>query len=259
MNPSGPDARQVERSLGSLVEAFRRVARTSDAGWIEERDHVISIATGMPVAAFNPTFVVAPPGDPSTALERARAFYARASIAGELNAWGDAADTLADAARSAGLTAGHRIPCMLLAPLVATTPAAPDLQVRRVQDAAALQVFNDVCAEAFELDRPVLAVLDDPRMLEMPGFAFHLGLVDGLAVGTAMTCCIDGVVLIFNVATLPSHRRRGIGEAMTWSAIDHGVQAGCDVAFLQASPDGLPLYERMGFRHALEMRTWSLA
>ncbi len=220
---------------------------------------MFSVATGMPVAAFNPTFVVAPPGDPVAALERVRAFYARASLLGELNAWGDTADAIAGAARSAGYVAGHRIPCLLLAPLVAASPATPGLEVQRVEDAAVLRTFNDVCAESFGLDRKVLAVLDDPRMLEVPGFAFHLGLVDGRAVGTAMTCCIDGVVLIFNVATRPSHRRRGIGEAMTWCAVDHGVGAGCDLAFLQASPDGLRLYERMGFRHVMEMATWSLA
>ena len=220
---------------------------------------MISVATGMPVAAFNPTFVLAPPRDPEAALERVRAFYARTGLAGEVNAWGDAADAISDAARSAGLVAGHRVPCMRLAPVVATTPATPAVERRRVEDAAALRTFNDVCAEAFGLDREVLAVLDDPRMLGVPGFGFHLGLVDGHAVGTAMTCCIDGVVLIFNVATLPSHRRRGIGEAMTRSAVNHGIEAGCDLAFLQASPDGLPLYERMGFRHAEEMQTWSLA
>jgi GNAT superfamily N-acetyltransferase len=246
------------RSLAILAEAFRRVARTSASGWVEERDHVVSVATGMPVAAFNPTFVLAPPRDPEAALARVRAFYARAGVAGEISASGGAAAAIADAARSAGFVAGHRVPCMVLAPLVATTPATPGLEVRRVEDAAALRTFNDVCAEAFGLDRPILAVLDDPRLLDVPGFGFHLGLVEGRAVGTAMTCCIDGVALIFNVATHPSHRRRGIGEAMTWSAVDHGIEAGCDLAFLQATPDGRPLYERMGFEHVTEMATWSL-
>ena len=204
----------MARSLASLAEAFRRVARTSDGGWLEERDHVVRIATGMTVGAFNPTFVVAPPRDPEAAVAGVRAFYARAGLPGEISASGDA---------------------------------------------ASLRTFNDVCAEAFGLDRKVLAVLDDPRMLEVQGFGFHLGLPDGHAVGTAMTCCIDGVVLIFNVATRPSHRRRGIGEAMTSSAVDHGIEAGCDLAFLQASRDGLPLYERMGFQHVMEMATWSLA
>jgi ribosomal protein S18 acetylase RimI-like enzyme len=130
--------------------------------------------------------------------------------------------------------------------------------VERVADAAALRTFNDVCAEAFGFERGILAVLDDPRMLEVPGFGFHLGPIDGHAVGTAMSCCIDGVVLIFNVATRPSHRRRGIGEAMTWSAVHHGLEVGCDLVFLQASPDGQPLYERMGVQHVAEMATWSI-
>ncbi len=220
---------------------------------------MVSVATGMPVAAFNPTFVVAPPRDPAASLERVRAFYARAGLAGEVNAWGETGDAIGDAARSAGFVAGHRIPCMLLTPLVATTPATPGPELRRVEDAATLRTFNDVCAEAFGLDRKVLAVLDDPRMLEVQGFGFHLGLLDGRAVGTAMTCCIDGVVLVFNVATQPSHRRRGIGEAMTRCAVNHGIDAGCEFAFLQASPDGQPLYERMGFQHVMEMATWSLA
>lgn len=220
---------------------------------------MISVTTGMPMAAFNPTFVVAAPGDPASALERVRAFHDRAGLAGEVNAWGDTAETIGDAARSAGCVAGHRIACMLLAPLETTPRATRDLEIRRVDDAVTLLTFNDVCAEAFGFDRQILAVLDDPRLLEVPGFAFHLGLVDGRAVGTVMTCCIDGVALIFNVATRPSHRRRGIGEAMTWCAVNHGIDAGCELAFLQASPDGLALYERMGFRHVMEMATWRLA
>jgi len=258
LSRTGHHARPVARGLAGLIEAYRRLARDSDGGAIEERDHVISVATGIPVAAFNPTFVVEPPRDPAGAIERVRAFYARNALAGEVNASGDAADAIAESARSAGFVAGHRILGMLFAPLVATTPAVPGLEVRRVADAATLRTFNDLCAEVFGLDRPILSVFDNPKMLGTPGFGFHLGFVDGLAVATAMTCCIDGVVLIFNVATRPSHRRRGIGEAMTWCAVNHGLEVGCDLAFLQASPDGLPLYERMGFQHATQMQTWSL-
>ena len=100
MNRPAHDDRQVARSLASLVEAFRRVARLSDRGWIEERDHVVSVATGMPLGAFNPTFVLAPPRDPEAAVARIRAFYARAGLADEISASGDAADAIADAARS---------------------------------------------------------------------------------------------------------------------------------------------------------------
>jgi len=102
---------------------------------------------------------------------------------------------------SAGFVAGHRIPCLRLEPLAGSRPALPGLEVRRVEDTATLLTFNDVRAEAFALDRPILAVLDDPQMLEVPGFGFHLGLVDGRAVeqlGRASSRPRHGV---------PQHRR----------------------------------------------------
>jgi predicted acetyltransferase len=61
---------------------------------------------------------------------------------------------------------------------------------------------------------------------------------------------------IYNVATLPSHRKRGYGEAMTWRAVAGGAAAGCDVAILQASQMGRPIYERMGFRLVAPYRTF---
>jgi len=252
------DARAVERGSASLVEAFRRVARRSERGAIEERDGVICVATGMAVPAFNPTFVVRPPRDPGGALQRVSEFYTRCGLGGEVVAWGDAAKAIDDVAEGAGFVAGHRIPCLLLEPLVSTVPMVPDLQVRRVDDAATLLRFNDVCAEVFGLERQVIAVLDQPWLLELPGSALHLGFVDGAPVATAWSYAIDGVVLLFNIATLDSHRRRGIGEAMTWHALREGVEQGCDLAFLQSSAAGRPLYERMGFGHVVDMRTWSL-
>ena len=258
MSSTVADAQLVERGLASLMEAFRRVARLSERGAIEEHDNVISIATGMPVPAFNPTFVVRPPRDPARALQRVRDFYTRYGLAGEVNASGDTAHAVAEAAPAAGLVAGHRVPCLLLAPLLATLPTVPGLQVQRVDDAAALLRFNDVCAEVFGLERQVIAVFDDPRVLEMPGSALHLGLVDGTPIATAWSYCVDDVVLLFNIATLDSHRRRGIGEAMTWRALHDGFSQGCDLAFLQSTSVGRPLYERMGFGHAVDLQTWSL-
>jgi GNAT superfamily N-acetyltransferase len=253
------NAQLIERGVASLIEAFRRVARLSEHGAIEEHDHVISIATGVPVPSFNPTFVMRPPRDPDRAFRRVRDFYMRLAFAGEVTAWGDTAPAIGDAATRAALVAGHRIPCLLQAPLGVTVPTAPDLEIRRVDDAAALLRFNDVCAEAFGLERQAIAIFDDPRLLAMSGSTPHVGLVGGVPVATAWSYCIDGVVLLFNVATVASHRRRGIGEAMTWRAIQDGLERGCDVAFLQASRAGRPLYERMGFRPAVDMQTWSLA
>jgi ribosomal protein S18 acetylase RimI-like enzyme len=258
MNAEVRETRQTERGVASVIEAYRRLARGSERGAIEEHDHVISIVTGMPVAAFNPTFIVQRPRDIAGAFGRVHDFYARRGHQGVVHASGDTARSIAEPARAAGLVAGHGIPCHVLPLLDITPPPRVALEVQRVGDAAALAQYNDLLAEVFELDAQALAAIFEPWLLELPGIACHLGHVDGLPVATAMSCCIDDVAVVFNIATLPSHRRRGIGEAMTWRAVEDGLEQGCDVAFLQASTAGRPLYERMGFRHVTDVQTWSL-
>ncbi|MGH2634422.1 MAG: GNAT family N-acetyltransferase, partial [Tepidiformaceae bacterium] len=61
---------------------------------------------------------------------------------------------------------------------------------------------------------------------------------------------------VYNVATVPALRRRGIGAAMTWHAIRRGHALGCSVAILQSSEMGLHVYEQMGFRHIGAYRTF---
>ena len=60
----------------------------------------------------------------------------------------------------------------------------------------------------------------------------------------------DGVG-IFNIATPPAWRRHGYGAAMTARVIADGLADGGRWAWLQSSPAGYFIYERLGF-HALE-------
>ncbi len=54
-----------------------------------------------------------------------------------------------------------------------------------------------------------------------------------------------------------SARRRGYGAAMTARVVADGVDAGCDVAALQASEMGRPIYERQGFRTVVHYRAYA--
>ena len=56
------------------------------------------------------------------------------------------------------------------------------------------------------------------------------------------------VLGVFNVATVPGARGRGVGRAVTLAALRDGAAAGCRMAVLQASEMGHPVYERLGFR-----------
>src|SRR5207237_9550494 len=74
------------------------------------------------------------------------------------------------------------------------------------------------------------------------------GYLNGDPVACAMAIRSRNVVGVYAVGTAERARRRGIGTAITWAAIEQGRRWGCDVAVLQASEMGLPVYSAMGFR-----------
>ena len=55
------------------------------------------------------------------------------------------------------------------------------------------------------------------------------------------------------VATQPHARRRGYGAALTWQAT---LAEPSLPAILEASDDGRPVYERMGYRQVGRMSVW---
>jgi GNAT superfamily N-acetyltransferase len=85
-------------------------------------------------------------------------------------------------------------------------------------------------------------LLDKPECVVYVGYAHGDPVVSGLGWRTGRT------IGVYSIATIESARRRGYGAAMTARVVADGVVAGCDVAALQASEIGRPIYERLGFR-----------
>ena len=86
-----------------------------------------------------------------------------------------------------------------------------------------------------------------PALLDVEQFSAFLVLVDGEPGATAAAFVTGAVGGVYNVATVPTHRGRGLGAAATWAAVDAGAQAGATRSILQASAEGAPVYERMGY------------
>ena len=120
--------------------------------------------------------------------------------------------------------------------------------IRRVADAAGIDVHREVSTAGFGSDIAVArgtacsALLDRPECVLYLGYQGDTPVVSGLGWRTGRT------IGVFSIATIESARRRGYGAAMTARVMVDGVAAGCDVAALQASEMGRPIYERLGFR-----------
>lgn len=152
------------------------------------------------------------------------------------------------AARRLGFTHEDSMPGMVVRPVELTVVPGPELEVTGVRDAAGLAVAATVAAAGFEVPREHIAALFTPRVAEMPGLSIYVAHAEGRPVSTATAWIGGGGVGIFNVATPPEQRGRGYGRAITTKAIEEGFSSGADLAWLQSSPLGEPVYRAMGFR-----------
>jgi len=130
-----------------------------------------------------------------------------------------------------------------------STPRGLDIQP--VTTAAQVRAFAEINAanwsppdpwvlHFYEVATPVLLARDSPIRL-------YLGYLDGAPVATAELTTSAGVVGLYNVATLEAYRRRGIGSAMTLRPLLDAARDGRRTAVLQAAPDGVGVYRRIGF------------
>ena len=90
-----------------------------------------------------------------------------------------------------------------------------------------------------------------------PDVRLFTGRLDGRPVATSIAIRSGDVSGVYGVGTHESARRRGVGTAVTWAAVEAGRAWGCDTIVLQASDMGLPVYERMGFRTVVSYETFA--
>jgi predicted GNAT family acetyltransferase len=81
-----------------------------------------------------------------------------------------------------------------------------------------------------------------------------LGRVAGRAIGAAMGYRTDAAVGVFGVTVVASARRRGYGTALTHAAMLTHTRLPC---ILSPSPEGAPLYTKLGFSRVGELSIWS--
>lgn len=96
-----------------------------------------------------------------------------------------------------------------------------------------------------ELVREPLARLEE---VFAPGdYVSLLARLDGVPVGCGSGFVHDGVLGVYNIATLEEARGRGIGYAVTAALLAEGRRRGCRHTVLHATEAGRPVYERLGF------------
>jgi len=100
---------------------------------------------------------------------------------------------------------------------------------------------------------------DWKRFLEASSTGCFVAEENGLVCGTATTICYEGrFAWIGMVLVDPEHRKRGIGTQLLKKSIEYLDQQKIPTMKLDATPQGRPLYEKMGFVAEYEIERWVL-
>jgi len=233
---------QASAHDANFIAAIRLMAEVAPGGTVDQVGPMTVAITGVPGPFFNATWLLEP-GDASMlddAVQRLRS----TGLPFMVHVSDDLPDRAAYAATT-GLTYESVLPCFAIEP-GPIPPAPPELEIRRVV-ADDWEPLMDVTAAGFGMPRQLLDMLYAPHMLDRPDVRAYLGFVDGRPVATSVSIRTGGTVGVYNIATIPAARGRGYGTALTWELL-RDAEPGWDVAVLQASEMGRPVYERMGFQ-----------
>jgi GNAT superfamily N-acetyltransferase len=229
------------------------VGRCSRSVEIDRLDGIVAIRSTMPFDWFNQVLVER--DDAKVVDLPAAAGSGHRGAAGPIVRLRDGVDDrFIPGLTGAGWVAagqGTMTPGMTAFPIdhfAAMAPDLPGFQIRRVDDQGGLDDHRAVVTEGFDVARTVAIGTTDIDLLGTLECTIYVGYAGGLPVTSGLGWRSGRTIGVYAISTVPAARRHGYGEAMTARVVADGIAAGCDVAALQASAVGRPIYERLGFR-----------
>ncbi len=243
----------IVRALARNWHTLRRSFAMVPTVRLRDDAHAFWFSTGIPSAWFNAVlFARFTPEEADTEIADISAHF-RAQYVPWL--WfidpDSGPDDLGARLRAHGMERAFdcRNMAMALPDVPLTAPLPPDVSIYPVVDDATFALWRMVAMIGDERDDRASIDLQIATSLA-PNRLHFVATLRGEPVARATIVPAAGVAGLYGVATLPPARGRGIGHAITCAALDAARGMGYEVAVLQSSPMGYPIYIRIGF-HAL--------
>lgn len=252
----------------NLRECFRLLAVWRARGDVLELPGVTIASAGVTFQMFNAAFLNAPV---ETAAEFERRIEAAAAhFAQRRLRWSFwlCEDWIPKSVRRkagaifhrSGLYLSAEMPGMAAEHLRGGAVREPGFELRQAFSGVGLRDFRQIGALCFHVPPAWFGEVFDDEMARRPGFLAWVAYQNGVPMGTAAAVVAAGVTGLYNIAVLPEYRGRGYGSAITRLATEAAMRRdGGSGVILQASAQGLRMYERMGFRTVTRVLVYNSA
>jgi GNAT superfamily N-acetyltransferase len=245
----------------NFVEAIAALARAMPTGEVRRTEGVTLVRSGLAIRSFNCAFALDRPPSVDGLPEQIERVFSGGRIPWMLVTTAETTPALEPVVRALRLKRVGAMPGMVWEPLPTSPPTAPQgLEIRRIVDPIDARKFARTMMRGFEVDPGLLDAwaehVSTASLAPSTNRAYYLGYVGGQPVCTAVRCSTRDIAGIYGVSTLPVFRRRGLGAAITSRAATDGREEGCRRSYLQSSPIGRTVYERIGYRFVEEYHLW---
>jgi GNAT superfamily N-acetyltransferase len=247
----------IERVDRANAAVFATSADTTPGGRVARQDGLLLVIGTDPSPVIVNTILIEAPAATRAAIERAVEVYRAVGHVPSLMTRDHLDDALATDLQAHGWRRLLGLPGMVLeSPLPAGAtlhPVATDADRERWIEGN-LNGFAEDESEQSAL-RSAFQTLASLHGEDVTAWWIE---VDGRGVASSATW-LDretGVGIVGWVGTDRAYRRRGLGRAVTLATINAGFTKGATVIALQASPMGLPVYEKLGFRTITGYKIW---
>lgn len=242
MDGDGDLRRAADRNF---IGSFAKLAEHTDGGSVRRFGSVVGFITGLPLPIFNGVIVLEPARlqDVDAAADWVRGAgvphwaWLRESLAVDL----------AGHLEARGFERRPWLqPVMAIRPPATRPEPSEGVTVHPVEDEAGLEEHIRHMIDS-GVPEPMI------RRMYVPGFAFDpdvrlfTSCLDGRPMGNSIAIRTGTTSGVYAVGTREEARRRGVGTAATWAAVDAGREWGCSLVVLQSSEMGFGVYEAMGF------------
>jgi GNAT superfamily N-acetyltransferase len=230
------EAALISAAHVNFLGSYRKLAEHAAGGQVRLVGTVFAFVTGVRDPLFNGCVLI-DDCDPA-ALDEALLWVARSRVPFRVFVAGEPAAALSAVLAAHSLSRdADPYPGLVLHPLPEPPLRPADIEV----------------ADGLE---PGLATYLPESFADDPEVRVFSARVDHQPAGVSIAIRTGDVSGVYGVGTRPEFRRRGVGTALSWAAVNAGREWGCDTVVLQATAAGLQVYKRMGFRTVVRYVTF---